>query len=180
MQVFRTCFSKLRFQLIPCKPQKILHSPETAEISAEKPSHNYYRRNRRQQHPYRIPDPFPRNCPLINCGNNRPNRRKLRLKQAREQQERKNLNRCFRPVSFILFFQNLFSFLFHFHTHLLQFPSDIKQEHIIQYMDHVIFPFQYLIKASQCIQQFLPVFQRISDLLCCYSISRYIISDSFH
>ena len=114
MQFFRTCFSKLRFQLTPCKPQKILHSPETAEISAEKPSHNYYRRNRRQQHPYRIPDPFPRNRPLINCGNNRPNRRKLRLKQAREQQERKNLNRCFRPVSFILFFQNLFSFLFHF------------------------------------------------------------------
>lgn len=111
MQVFRTCFSKLRFQLIPCKPQKILHSPEAAEISAEKPSHNNHRRNRRQQHPYRIPDPFPRNCPLINCGNNRPNRRKLRLKQAREQQERKNLNRCFRPVSFVLFFQICSSFL---------------------------------------------------------------------
>lgn len=111
MQVFRTCFSKPLFQLISCKPQKILHSPEAAEISAEKPSHNNHRRNRRQHHPYRIPDPFPRNRPLINCGNNRPNRRKLRLKQARDQQERKDLNHCFRPVSFVLFFQICSSFL---------------------------------------------------------------------
>ena len=111
MQVFRTCFSKPLFQLISCKPQKILHSPEAAEISAEKPSHNNHRRNRRQHHPYRIPDPFPRNRPLINCGNNRPNRRKLRLKQARDQQERKDLNHCFRPVSFVLFFQIYSSFL---------------------------------------------------------------------
>ena len=49
--------------------------------------------------------------PLINCGNNRPNRRKLRLKQARNQQERKDLNHCFRPVSFVLFFQICSSFL---------------------------------------------------------------------
>ena len=39
------------------------------------------------------------------------NRRKLRLKQARDQQERKDLNHCFRPVSFVLFFQICSSFL---------------------------------------------------------------------
>ena len=111
MQVFN-CFSKLLFQLISCKPQKILHSPEAAEISAEKPPHNNHRRNRRQQHPYRIPDLFPRNCPLINCGNNRPNRRKLRLKQARDQQERKDLNHCFQPVSCLCFFKFVLFLMF--------------------------------------------------------------------
>ena len=85
---FAPAFRNRFFSLFPANHRKSC-SPEAAEISAEKPSHNNHCRNCRQHHPYRIPDPFPRNCPLINCGNNRPNCRKLRLKQARDQSDRK-------------------------------------------------------------------------------------------